>query len=222
MQSIERVERLEDLPEPTPAADYVMIDVILASTAVVRLLEAGVTTVRPFFAKDDALAYREVADDVVLIGEQGGVPIDEFDLPPLPSILAGADLAGSRVGLLTSNGTRVVERVGLGRSLFVGCPANASAVADVLTERDRDVWLVAAGRQGTPTPEDTAGADLLEATLTGERTDETTARAREAIRESPTAGWLAGSGLEDDVESVLAVDSSDVVPVLEDGVFRTH
>lgn len=219
MTVIRRVERLEDLPEPTPTADFVLIDVILASTSIVRLLEAGVASVRPFFGKEEALAYRESGEDVVLVGEQGGLPIDEFDLAPLPTLIAGADLTGKRVGLLTSNGTRVVERVGLDRPLFVGCPANATALAAVLEDRDRDVWLVAAGRRGTETMEDTAGADLIERTLAGDRTEADVARALETISESPTAEWIAASGLEADIESVLAVDSSDVVPTLEDGAF---
>lgn len=219
MPPIHRVERLEDLPNEPPDADFVMVDVILASTSVVRLLEAGVAYVQPFFTKEDALAFGDRVDDAVLVGEQGGVPIDEFDLPPLPSILAEADLEGMPVGLLTSNGTRVVERVGVERSLFVGCPANAAAVGDVLRERDRETWLIAAGRQGSPTPEDTAGVDLLEATIAGERTSELVEDALERVRESPTAEWIAGSGLEDDIASVTDLDSSSVVPSLEDGRF---
>ncbi|MDZ7731281.1 MAG: 2-phosphosulfolactate phosphatase [Natrialbaceae archaeon] len=86
------------------------------------------------------------------------MPIDDFDYPPIPSILADADLAGRPVVLVTSNGTRAIDRVRDHGTLFVASTINAGAVAALLAERNREVRLIAAGRGGSPTPRISPGS----------------------------------------------------------------
>ena len=224
MATIHRVDRLEDVPKRTPAADFVVIDVIISSTSIVRLLEEGVAYVRPFFDIEEALAFKERTDDALLVGEQGGGPIDGFDLSPLPSVFRSHDLDGRPVGICTSNGTRAVERIGNDADVFVGTTVNAAAVAAELFSRERDTWLVPAGRRGEPAPEDTAGARLLDACYRSERDalDEIGADVDEIaqmIRSSGTAEWLRSLGFEHEIEAICSFNSTDVVPRLRDGVF---
>jgi 2-phosphosulfolactate phosphatase len=217
--TVRRVDRLEEVPSPTPDADFVVVDVIMASTAIVRLLEEGAEYVRPFGTVDEALDFAERTEDVVLVGEQAGAPVDGFDLLPLPSSFSDHDLDGARVGMVTTNGTRAVERIGAHEDIFVASTVNARAVADALAERDRETWLVAAGRYGEPTPEDTAGARLVEAHHNGGVDDEDADEVREAVRSSNTADWIRRIGLADELDGILELDSSDTVPRTRDGVF---
>jgi 2-phosphosulfolactate phosphatase len=217
--SVHTVDRLEDVPDPTPDATFVVVDVIISSTSVVRLLEEGARYVRPFADADAARAFKADTADALLVGEQGGQPVDGFDCSPLPSLIAATDFADRPVGILTSNGTRAVHRIGDDADVLIGSTVNAAAVADHLRQRDRDIWLVAAGRQGDRTPEDSAGVELIRRCYEQGAADFDPADLATQVRESGTADWLAGLGFENEVEDLCAFNTSDVVPRLRDGRF---
>lgn len=219
MPEVHTVERLEDLPEPSPDADFVVVDVIITSTAVVRLLEEGVEYVRAFGDAEEAREFKRETEHAVLVGEDGGGPVDGFDLSPLPSVFAEHDLEGKRVGLMTTNGTRAVERIGREENVFFGSTVNASAVAEALRESGRDAWIVGAGRYGDPTPEDSAGVELIRDAYNGGEIDGRVDEFRGRIRESPTADWIEDLGYGHEIDAVLDFDSSDTVPKMRDGLF---
>jgi 2-phosphosulfolactate phosphatase len=212
-----RVDRLEDIPTPVPSGEFAVVDVIISSTSIVRLLEGGAEYVRPFGDPESALQFKEETEDALLVGEDGGEAIDGFDLSPLPSIIADADVAGRPVGIRTSNGTRAVERIGHTEGLLVGSTVNAAAVADVLRERGRESLIVAAGRQGERAPEDTVGVELIESRYRG--TDSDDESLREQIRDCSTADWLRSMGYEHEIDALVQFDSTDTVPTLRGGVF---
>lgn len=220
MPEINTVGRLEDLPEPTPDADFVVVDVIITSTAVVRLLEEGAEYVRTFGEPEEAREFKRRAERAVLVGEDGGRPIEGFDLSPLPSVFSEHELEGVPVGMMTTNGTRAVERIGRDENVFFGTTVNAGAVAETLRERGRDVWIVGAGRYGETTPEDSAGVEVIrEAYSGGSITERRRENLRERIRESATAGWIHDLGYGHEIEEILDFDSTDTVPRMRDGVF---
>jgi 2-phosphosulfolactate phosphatase len=225
--TVQTVPRLEDLPEPVPDADFVVVDVITASTSIVGLLDAGAQYVRPFADADAARAFGRETEGAVLVGEENGTPVEGFDLLPLPSTFASADLEGRPVGIYTTNGTRAVDRIGGQDGLFIGSSVNAAAVASRLAERGRETWLVAAGYHGSETPEDTAGVELIahhyrRLTGDGATDDLTPATLREQIRESPPATWLRQLGFGADIDAIADLDSTETVPRLRDGVFVTE
>ncbi len=219
--TVRTVKRLEDLPSSPPETDtYVVVDVILASTAVVSLLDEGVEYVRTFAEADEALRFKRETENAVLVGEQAGAPIDGFDLLPVPSRFSEHELKGARVGMLTTNGTRAVERLGAGDNVYFGSTVNAGAVASEIDERgEGETWLVAAGRYGEPTPEDTAGVELIRRQYEGGISRDEARRLRDRIRGSDTAGWIEQLGLGEEIDTVLDFDSTDTVPRARDGVF---
>lgn len=212
------VERLEDIPTPLPDADFVVVDVVTASTSIIELLDSGASYVRPFAGIDAARTFGQREPEALLVGEDGGDPLDGFDHVPLPTRLRTLDLTNRPVGIRTSNGTRAIDQIGDGE-IFVGSTVNASALASTLAERHRDTWLVAAGYGGVPTPEDTAGVELIRAHMNGGPTSDLLDNLRADIKDSPPAAWLEDIGLGDDIDRVLQFDSTDTVPRLEDGVF---
>jgi len=217
--TVHSVDRLEDLPDPAPEGVFVVVDVIISSTTIIRLLEEGAAYVRPFADPEAARQFEAETEEAVLVGEDGGGPIPGFDHSPLPSLLKEADLDGRPVGIRTSNGTRAMDRIGGNDGIYVGSTINAGAVADALREHEADVWVVAAGRQGTPTPEDTAGKRLIEGQLTGTLSESDREALVTDIGESSTADWLRDVGYEHELDELLAFDSTTTVPRLEDGVF---
>lgn len=217
--TVRTVERLEDLPpSPSDSDTYVVVDVILASTAVVALLDEGVEYVTTFGDADEARRFKRETDNAVLVGEQAGAPIEGFDHLPVPSRFSDHNLEGARVGMLTTNGTRAVERLGADDGVYFGSTVNARAVASEI-EDDGVTWLVAAGRYGEPTPEDTAGVELIRKQYDGGVSRDEADRLRDEIRGSDTAGWIEQLGLGDEIDTVLNFDSTDTVPRARNGVF---
>jgi len=217
--AVHTVERIENLPEQTPNADVVVVDVLTASTSIVALLDQGARYVRPFADADAARAFGHEHEDAVLVGEERGAPLSGFDFVPLSTRFRQADLEGRPVGIRTTNGTRAVDQASDAAGVFVGSTVNAGAVADTLAGRDRDSYLVAAGQRGTPSPEDTAGVALVEAHYRDRLDGAERASIRTQIAESPVAVWLRGLGLGGEVDAALGFDSTRTVPRLRDGVF---
>jgi 2-phosphosulfolactate phosphatase len=216
--TVRRVDRQEDLPDPTPGGGdvaFVVVDVIISSTTVVRLLEAGASSVRPF-ADADAARQFKAETDAFLVGEQGGESVAGFDGSPLPSLVADYPVEGRPVGLLSSNGTRAMDRIGHDRDIYVGSTVNAAAVADAVADHEA-AWLVAAGRQGEVVGEDVAGVDCIVGHLDGSPPDADDLAA--TIRGTPTAEWLCGMGFDHEIDALCEFDSTDVVPRLRDGAF---
>lgn len=224
MSEVTLHERLEDVPEDgdRDGAAYVVIDVILGSTTIVHLLDRGAAEVVPLESEDAAFALRDERDDIVLVGESGGYPIEGFDTGPLPSAIDDHDVADRPVGILTTNGTRAVHRVGTDAEIYVGSTVNAAAVADRLEAAGHDeVHLVAAGRYGDSADEDTVGAELIRDHLRGGGPGDGDLDVyAERVRTSDTAEWLAGDlGVDGAVEHAVSFDATDTVPRLRDGAF---
>ncbi|ERH09483.1 MAG: phosphosulfolactate phosphohydrolase related enzyme [halophilic archaeon J07HX64] len=217
--AVHTVERIENLPERTSDANVVVVDVLTASTSIVALLDQGARYVRPFVDADAARAFGREHEDAVLVGEEQGAPLSGFDLVPLPARFRQADLNDRPVGIRTTNGTRAIDRASDAAGVFVGSTVNAGAVADTLAGRDSDSYLVAAGQRGTPSPEDTAGVNLVEAHYRNRLDGAERASIRRQIAESPVAVWLRELGLGGEVDAVLGFDSTRTVPRLRDGVF---
>lgn len=219
MSDLHTVDRLEALPTPVPDGTFVVVDVIICSTAIIRLLEAGAEYVRPFAETSAALAFRRNTDGAVLVGEEnGGETSEQFDHPPAPQAIRQAAIAGRPVGIRTSNGTRAIDRIGTDDGLLVGSTINAAAVGELLRDRDGESWIVAAGRDGSPVPEDLAAVELIRQQYDGDRDEWDQQRLFDRIDPSPSAAWLRAHS-NSGIETVLDFDSSETVPFLRDGVF---
>jgi 2-phosphosulfolactate phosphatase len=222
MGEIHSVDRLEDVPTPVPAATFVVADVIICSTAIIHLLEAGAAYVQPFAGTDRARAFRTETEEAVIVGEENdGATSEEFDLPPVPSIIRERDIAGRPVGIRTSNGTRAIDRIGVDTDILIGSTINAGAVADRLRETDGDIWLVAAGRNGSPVGEDLAAIELVRRHYDDTREPLDHERLREYFDSSPSTPWLRDNGTRADFERVVSPETTETVPCIRDGVFVT-
>ena len=89
----------------------VVIDVLRATTTMTVMLERGAECVRTVAEVEEARRVASVAD-WLLAGERQGVAPPGFDFGNSPVQLSQADLAGRRVLLTTTNGTRTVAAAG--------------------------------------------------------------------------------------------------------------
>jgi 2-phosphosulfolactate phosphatase len=213
------VERIEDVPEPTPDAAFVVVDVITASTTIVALLDQGARYVRPFADADAAREFGATHEEALLVGEKQGAPLSGFDFLPLPTQFQQVELQDRPVGICTTNGTRAVDRLGEASGLLVGSTTNAAAVAGLLAEYGGDRYLVGVGQAGVASAADSAGVKLIEAHVQGGPDSDQRESIREEIADCSAAQWLRSLGLGTEVDTLLGFDSSRTVPRLRDGAF---
>lgn len=151
----------------------VVIDVIRAFTTAAHAFAAGAEDIILVGEVQEALALRERLPGALLMGEEGGWPVEGFDLGNSPSALLGQDLAGRRLVHRTSQGTRGVVRSAGAEVLLTASFVVASATARYVQRLSpASVTCVTTGavapRHGD---EDVACADYLTALLRGEEPD---------------------------------------------------
>ncbi len=156
------------LPERLPDdAACVVIDVLRASTTVVRALEAGAQGVVACETVDEAqrLATRWAAEPgdpraVLLGGERGGLPIDGFDLGNSPAEYRAEVVAGRMVVFTTTNGTRALAACRGAKRKLLGALVNRGAVVEAV-KAEREIHLVCAGTRGEVSREDVLAAGAM-------------------------------------------------------------
>ncbi len=228
------------LPEeigPPRRRAAVVIDVLRATTCLLVLLERGCEEVLIAPSLDAARRYRDAHPSVLAAGEEGGRTPEGFDFGNSPVAFERSDLAGRRVVLATTNGTRAMRDARDVPVALAGCLRNRTAAARaVLAAADRaglDITLVCAGREGRFSLDDayTAGA-IVDAALAeaGGRLDLTDAAlaARTLFQAFPDAEVIfrttrAGRniieiGLAEDLPYCAERDRSVVVPRLGERV----
>ncbi len=143
----------------------VVIDVLLATTTLIAILENGA---RRVFAAGDLADVDRICgalDPGTLIrgGEQNALPVDGFDCGAYPHEYVSAVVEEKDVVYVSTNGTRAIARAAAGASrLIVGNLRNAPAVASRLREvPERNVVFVCAGSRGGFSLEDFAAAGVI-------------------------------------------------------------
>lgn len=210
----------------------VVIDVLFATSTIVRVLAAGAASIYPACDEDDARAAAGQRQGAVLAGEHLARTLPDW-LPPTPLALAErvAGLGGDVV-YCTTNGTRAIAASHGATAVYAGALTNAAALARhiVLAHPGFPVLLVCAGSLGRFCLEDFIGAGRLVQALRAagryEPTDAALAAdlacAGGAIARSLAASrvgrMLARNGLADEIADAADCDSCDVVPVMRNGV----
>ena len=239
-------------PEAMVGGTAVVIDVLRASTTIVRAMEAGAADVIPCVEVEEArrIAGRLPAELTVLGGERGGLPIDGFDLGNSPTEYTPLRVGGRTVVFTTTNGTRAIDRCRRADRVLVGAFVNATAVFEELVSAER-IHLVCAGTRGQSSLEDLLLAGMLVARLQREgnidyklnpealwAVDRWTAsfnwpatrgaeppepdELAEQLRRGRGGRHLIEVDLEEDIIVAAQIDRCRCVPQLHPEVFRIH
>ncbi|GEA14583.1 MAG: 2-phosphosulfolactate phosphatase [Moorella sp. (in: firmicutes)] len=214
----------------------IVIDVLRATTTISVALAAGCLEVIPVLTPEEAIDMRERLEDerVLLGGERNALKIPGFDLGNSPLEYTPEIVAGKRLIMTTTNGTRAIRRAAGGRQVFLGAMINAPAVAGLAAAAATDITIICAGTRDRFSLEDFLAAGLLVDRLAGLgefvlRDGALTARDYYYChRDDPSAAMkasfhgrlLADLGLEADVEFCSRVGAIDVVPVYGGGIIK--
>lgn len=217
-------------------ATAVAVDVVRATTSIVAALEAGAAGVYPVGSSEDAIKLLQSLgrEDTLLAGERRGLPIEGYHLGNSPSEFTRERVAGKRIIMNTTNGTRALLAVEGADRVLAAAFVNMGAAARMAAADDR-VVVVCAGREGRFALDDAVCAGgivgrLREASGGDVELDDGAAAALElALSHDPDTGFLARTaagralaevGLAGDLPLCARLDATDLVPEMSDRVVR--
>ena len=188
-----------------------MVDLLRASSTICQALASGAIEVVPLLEVADAVAAALSLgrSAVVLGGERSGRKIADFDLGNSPGEYTPDVVAGKRVLITTTNGTRALHHARLARRVVVGAFVNLSAVAASVRDAPR-VDVLCAGTDGHETREDILAAGAIVDALSRSENaawhlSEGTAAAQAEWQRAVAAAQASGRSLSDQ----LAVELRD-------------
>ena len=160
-----------NLPRELRDGVVVVLDLIRASTTMVRALQHGAARVIPCMEPSQAMEAARAEPGSLLGGERGGLALPGFDLGNSPDEYTPQRVRGKTVCFTTTNGTRAILRArDAGASgVYIGALSNRAAVCRVLMRGNAPhVHLLCAGIEDRVCLDDTIAAGgyamLLEST----------------------------------------------------------
>ncbi len=230
------MSRGEISPDILSGSTAVVLDVFLATTTLLTILENGARQVFPVSSLEEAESIGEKLDASRMLrgGEQDARRIEGYDLGPLPEEYPPEVVANKDVILVTTNGTRAISDASCADRVLICCLRNAPAVARYLKGCETDyICLVCAGSLGRFSTEDFLGAAtiLSHMDLEGWRLNDAAWLARdfaerhrgetlEVLKQGRAGRWFVEHARTGTLEFVGDVGASDLVPEVKDGVLR--
>lgn len=160
--------RQEIEPDRLAGSTVVVVDIFLATTTLLTILENGARRAFPVASLEEAEEAVGRLDPPLVLrgGEQNAKAIEGYDRGPYPEEYTPEVVAGKDVVFLTTNGTKAIAAAADASPLLVSCLRNAPATAEYLRESDPEsVYIVCIGSMGRFTLEDFLGASLILSSL---------------------------------------------------------
>ncbi|MDP8948616.1 MAG: 2-phosphosulfolactate phosphatase [Actinomycetota bacterium] len=139
--------REEIVADRLAGATAVVVDVFLATTTLLTILENGARRVFPVASVEEAEEVRKRLDasNVLRGGEQNSEKIEGYDLGPFPEEYPPETVANKDVVFVTTNGTRAIADAAPAERVLLGCLRNAPTVARRLGMLEADsIYLICA------------------------------------------------------------------------------
>jgi 2-phosphosulfolactate phosphatase len=216
-------------PELIPAGELpdcaIAIDVLRATSTIATALANGAEAVE-VYADLESLAAASAPyppGKILRGGERGGKQVEGFDFGNSPLSCTPEKVAGRRVFMSTTNGTRTLQRIQRAAVVLTAAFVNLGHVARfVLANRYETIWLVGSGWQGNFSLEDTACAGALVERLGGADNDEAVASAAlfetwrddlaELLEKASHGKRLLNLGCQQDLLYCAQIDSVAALP----------
>jgi 2-phosphosulfolactate phosphatase len=225
--------REEIRPERLEGSTAVVIDVFMATTTLLTILENGARSVRPVATLAEAESETERLDPRTRLrgGEQGAQFVQGFDLGPFPDEYPPERVQGRDVLFLSTTGTVAIAAVAAAERVVLASLRNAPAVARLLQEETPEsLHLVCAGSMGRLALEDLAGAAAILAALdlspwtlndgawlAHQLGENYRGRIPELVRVGRAGRWFVRNDRMDAFEFVTAVGASDLIGEVRGG-----
>jgi 2-phosphosulfolactate phosphatase len=221
--------REEIVPDRLAGATAVVVDVFLATTTLLTILENGARQVFPVASVKEAGEVRKRLDasKVLRGGEQNSERIEGYDLGPFPEEYPPETVANKDVVFVTTNGTRAIADAAPAERVLLGCLRNAPAVARHLGRLETDsIYLICAdgrfalddffGAAAILSYMNTEGWHLNDGAWTALDFMERRRNVAEILQRGRMGRWFAEHRMET-FEFVADVGASELVPEVRAG-----
>lgn len=232
--------REEIEPDKLAGATVVVIDVFLATTTLLAILENGARAVYPVASLEEADEVGEKLDAARTLrgGEQDARRIEGYDLGPYPREYPPEVVSGKDVVFVTTNGTRAIGAAAGAKELLVGCLRNAPALGRYLQSSGTgSIYIVCAGSAGRFNIEDFMGAAAIVSCMNDDgyledwRLNDAAwmaldfaarykGREAEALENGRVGKWFLENGEVGAFEFAAAAGASNTVAAIEGGRMR--
>jgi 2-phosphosulfolactate phosphatase len=225
------------VPADVAGRTVFVIDVLRATTSVCAALAHGAKAIIPVASSEEAVRLAQTigSTDVLLAGERNCVRIPGFALGNSPLEMTEEAVKGKPIIMTTTNGTKAMLALQGASNVYLAAASNlsvAGACAGQALERDRNIMIVCAGRDGAFSLDDAYAAGRLAVSALGGR------KPRKGLNDAALAaldlvrrygdGWnrplaysragreLVRLGFKADVDDAARLDAYPVLPQLHD------
>lgn len=215
----------------------IVIDVLRATSVIVKALSEGATEIIPVATVEEAFRKAKTFPQktTLLGGERNSRRIEGFDLGNSPKEYVPEKISGKRIILTTTNGTRAFDLVSSGKEVLVACFFNLRAIARYCLSLEEDLLIFASGDEGNFSLEDVVcGGMFIEKMVEEEgsiRLTDAAVAARiiyekfkenliEVFYSSHHGRDLVKKGFKEDLLYCAQADIYEVVPIFREGVIR--
>jgi 2-phosphosulfolactate phosphatase len=151
-----------------------VIDVLRATTSMCAALAHGAKAIIPVTSAEEALRLAQTigSTDVLLAGEKNCLPIPGFALGNSPREMSELTVRGKTLVLTTTNGTKALLACQGAAAVYPAAAANLTLAAEKareILERDKELVIICAGRDGVFSLDDAYCAGRLTAAALGSR-----------------------------------------------------
>ncbi len=149
-----------------------VIDILRATTSMCAALSHGAKAIIPVASTEEALRLAQTigSSDVLLAGEKSCLPIPGFPLGNSPLEMTESTVRGKTLVVTTTNGTKALLACQAAAAVYPAAAVNLTVAAEKareVLERDKDVVIVCAGRDGEFALDDAYCAGRLVAAALG-------------------------------------------------------
>ena len=151
-------------PNDTVPECAIAVDVLRATSTMATVLAAGGEAVQVFSDLDQLTEVSEQwpSEKRLRAGERGGAKVAGFELGNSPLDCTAELVAGKRLFISTTNGTRALQRIQNAPIVLAAALINRAAVVKFLLEKQPEtVWIVGSGWEGSYSLEDTVCAGAI-------------------------------------------------------------
>ena len=212
----------------------VVIDVLRCTSAMINAFVNGCTRIIPVVEAGDAimLAKGIGRKDCVVGGERGCNIVPGFDVGNSPFEYSRERVKGRTVIVSTSNGTNAICGVSQAKRVYSGALNNSRACAKRAASSENDVLIVCSGTNGMISADDCIAAGSIIRRMLDSGVDcslsdvalicvnlyDSWKKGGFDLHKTYHCARLISLGYEKDVDYCLKEDTTELVPVFENGV----
>lgn len=144
----------------------IVLDIFRASSTITTALHNGCVSIRPLVEIEAARAAQDSDKTLLLAGERQSIKIEGFDFGNSPLEFTKEKVAGRKLVMNTSNGTKAILACSSAHQVLIGAFINAATVVQMAHSSGRDITIVCAGTVGEFSLEDSLCAGYMAKLLT--------------------------------------------------------